>query len=71
MAEHRATRERAAIFDESSFAKIGRDIAIFLASNVVAAIVALVLGAGTLLANAYVVIRRRAYELAALRAGFG
>jgi putative ABC transport system permease protein len=34
----------------------------------VAALVALVLGAGTLLANAYVVIRRRAYELAALRA---
>ena len=33
-----------------------------------AAVVALVLGAGTLLANAYVVIRRRAYELAALRA---
>jgi len=33
-----------------------------------AALVALVLGAGTLLANAYVVIRRRAYELAALRA---
>lgn len=33
-----------------------------------AAVVALVLGAGTLLANVYVVIRRRAYELAALRA---
>ena len=33
-----------------------------------AAVVALILGAGTLLANAYVVIRRRAYELAALRA---
>lgn len=33
-----------------------------------AALVALVLGAGTLLANSYVVIRRRAYELAALRA---
>jgi hypothetical protein len=33
-----------------------------------AAIAALVLGAGTLLANAYVVIRRRAYELAALKA---
>ena len=33
-----------------------------------AALVALVLAAGTLLANAYVVIRRRAYELAALRA---
>jgi ABC-type antimicrobial peptide transport system permease subunit len=33
-----------------------------------AALIALVLGAGTLLANAYVVIRRRAYELAALRA---
>jgi putative ABC transport system permease protein len=32
-----------------------------------AALVALALGAGTLLANSYVVIRRRAYELAALR----
>lgn len=34
----------------------------------IAAVVALALGASTLLANAYVIIRRRAYELAALRA---
>jgi hypothetical protein len=34
----------------------------------IAALAALLLGAGTLLASAYVVLRRRAYELAALRA---
>ena len=43
-------------------------VALGLRLFLLAAFVALVLGAGTLLANAYVVIRRRAYELAALRA---
>jgi hypothetical protein len=50
-------------------AQLGRDgNALALRLFLLAALVALVLGAGTLLANAYVVIRRRAYELAALRA---
>ena len=50
-------------------AQLGRDgNALALRLFLLAAVVALVLGAGTLLANAYVVIRRRAYELAALRA---
>ncbi len=50
-------------------AQLGRSgNALSLRLFLLAAIVALVLGAGTLLANAYVVIRRRAYELAALRA---
>jgi hypothetical protein len=43
-------------------------VALALRLFLIAALVALLLGAGTLLANAYVVIRRRAYELAALRA---
>ncbi|HET7899892.1 MAG TPA: ABC transporter permease [Candidatus Nanopelagicales bacterium] len=51
---------------EESLARSGPALALRL--FLLAAVVALVLGAGTLLANAYVVIRRRAYELAALRA---
>ncbi len=51
---------------EGELARGGNALALRL--FLLAALVALVLGAGTLLANAYVVIRRRAYELAALRA---
>jgi predicted lysophospholipase L1 biosynthesis ABC-type transport system permease subunit len=51
---------------ETELARSGPALALRL--FLLAAVVALVLGAGTLLANAYVVIRRRAYELAALRA---
>jgi putative ABC transport system permease protein len=51
---------------EATLSRSGPALALRL--FLLAAVVALVLGAGTLLANAYVVIRRRAYELAALRA---
>jgi hypothetical protein len=51
---------------EAQLSRSGNALALRL--FLLAALVALVLGAGTLLANAYVVIRRRAYELAALRA---
>ncbi len=51
---------------EDGLARSGPALALRL--FLLAAVVALLLGAGTLLANAYVVIRRRAYELAALRA---
>ncbi|MFN8147850.1 MAG: FtsX-like permease family protein [Candidatus Nanopelagicales bacterium] len=51
---------------EAALSRSGTALALRL--FLLAAVVALVLGAGTLLANVYVVIRRRAYELAALRA---
>jgi hypothetical protein len=51
---------------EAELARSGPALALRL--FLFAATVALVLGAGTLLANAYVVVRRRAYELAALSA---
>ena len=51
---------------EATLARSGPALALRL--FLVTALVALVIGAGTLLANVYVVIRRRAYELAALRA---
>ncbi len=51
---------------EAELSRSGTALALRL--FLLAAVVALVLGAGTLLANVYVVIRRRAYELAALRA---
>jgi hypothetical protein len=41
--------------------------ALALQMFLIAALVALVIGAGTMLANTFVVVRRRAYELAALR----
>jgi hypothetical protein len=50
-------------------AELGRSgDALALRLFLIAALAALLLGAGTLLASAYVVLRRRAYELAALRA---